>query len=139
MPKIKITKKLNLPQLIEWAWDNADKVQSESFISNVGDISGNYSTVHFTVDGCGFRTDGVTNKDTFTVEVEEGITEDTKLYLIERYISSYENLKYRYIPHQNKSINSILENNQPHIKATHFYTEVNDELVLIWRDGKLVE
>lgn len=79
MPTIKRKVEMNLPQLIEWAWDNFDKVEGKNFKSNVKDVFGNYSTIHFSVDGYGFRTEGVLNNDTFTVEVEEVITEDTVL------------------------------------------------------------
>ncbi|OEK70842.1 hypothetical protein [Staphylococcus equorum] len=68
--KIKRKVEMNLPQLIEWAWDNDDatgvRFQSDGFVTTVyfgknGDVS---------VEDC--------SKDArFTVEVEEEITEDT--------------------------------------------------------------
>lgn len=128
--KIKTKKQLNLPQFIEWAWENLDKVQSESFISNVSDIFGNYSTVHFSVDGYGFRTDGVANDDTFTVEVEEEITEDTEFKEliclgVDGKYCSYGNL-------------CVLDFDKDRVRAIYI---PNDDLTmtLIWRNGKLVE
>lgn len=139
MTTIKRKVEMNLPQLIEWAWDNIDEVQSEIFISNVSDFFGNYSTVCFSVDGYGFKTDSVSHKDTFTVEGEEEITEDMEFHhTVERFISRYVN-KYRYATHNNKSIKDILNNRPPHVETTHIYAEVDKELVLIWRDGRLVE
>ena len=49
MPTIKTKKEMNLPQLIEWGWDNKDKVQGKNFKSNVKDVFGNYSIVQFSV------------------------------------------------------------------------------------------
>lgn len=70
MMKIKRKVQKNLPQLIEWAWGNDDatgvRFQSDGFVTTVyfgknGDVS---------VEDC-------SKKETFTVEVEEEITEDT--------------------------------------------------------------
>ena len=131
MALVKVKKEMNLAQLIEWAWDND--------IRNKGFESERTSRAYFDYDGYLSCTRAMEPTDTFTVEVEEEITEYTKLYLVERYISSYEDYKLKYKSHQNKSINSVLKNNMPHIKTTHFYTEVNNELILIWKNGKLVE
>ena len=68
--KIKTKKQLNLPQLIEWAWGNdvrnrnirADQDISAVFINQFGDV---------------YTTDDVERDSTFTVEIEEEITEDT--------------------------------------------------------------
>ncbi|MBN4910159.1 hypothetical protein IDG46_09270 [Staphylococcus sp. EG-SA-13] len=79
MPTIKTKKEMNLPQLIEWGWDNKDKVQGKNFKSNVKDVFGNYSIVQFSVDSYGFKTGGVARNDTFTIELEEEITEDTEI------------------------------------------------------------
>lgn len=79
--KIKTKKQLNLPQLIEWAWKN--NIENKEFRAK-----DNYTEVIFGDDGdfslgqMGF----VEEKDTFTVEVEEEITEDTRLdELVVRY------------------------------------------------------
>ncbi|VEV88660.1 hypothetical protein [Staphylococcus phage Stab23] len=88
MVKIKTKKQLNLPQLIEWAWKNIEQVEGKEFKSNVRDSFDNYSTVQFSVDGCGFKTQWVTNSDIFTVEVEKEIDEDTvipKMLVIGRF------------------------------------------------------
>ena len=130
MPTIKRKVEMNLPQLIEWAWDN--KIRSKTYRSLGG------AEIEFS-EGDVVRVYRTDSDDTFTVEVEEVVTEDTELYLVERYISSYEDFKLKYKSHQNRSIKSILENRSPHLKTTHFYTEVNNELVLIWKNGKLVE
>ena len=135
MPTIKRKVEMNLPHLIEWGFEN-DVTNTWYRASNVEEY---ISEVFFDTSGLPQFSNTVNKNDTFTVEVEEVVTEDTELYLVERYISSYEDFKLKYKSHQNRSIKSILENRSPHLKTTHFYTEVNNELVLIWKNGKMVE
>ncbi|WP_323705384.1 hypothetical protein [Mammaliicoccus sciuri] len=132
MPTIKTKKKMNLPQLIEWIWENeiedkrfiSDCVKGKVFVSKYGKIT----------TAC-----GIGKTDTFIVEIEEPITEDMKFqHTVERFISSYVN-GYRYATHENKSIKDILNNRPPHVETTHIYAEVENELILIWKNGKLVE
>lgn len=136
MALVKVKKEMNLAQLIEWGLKN--EITSKEYTCNNKD---GYKSVIFSTTGIvhlnSFQT--YLADDKYKVEVEEEITEYTKLYLVERYISSYEDSKLKYKSHQNKSINSVLKNNMPHIKTTHFYTEVNNELILIWKNGKLAE
>ena len=45
----------------------------------------------------------------------------------------------QYAGHDDKSINRVLFANPESVETTHFYIENdNQELVLIWRDGKLI-
>ena len=133
MPTIKRKVEMNLPQLIEWGWKNINKVQSEIFISNVSDFFGNYSTVHFSVDGYCFKTDSVSHKDTFTVEVEERIDEDTEITALVELSSRGllgKTTLYRY-----HSINDVIDN-----QSVAFYILNDDQTMdLIWKNGKLVE
>ena len=133
MPTIKRKVEMNLPQFIAWAVDN--HITGSFYANN----RVNAKRIRFEFGRIVSSHGELRSHDTFTVEVEEVVTEDTELYLVERYISSYEDFKLKYKSHQNKSIKSILENNQPHLKTTHFYTEVNNELKLIWKNGKMVE
>ncbi|MCD8843600.1 hypothetical protein [Staphylococcus gallinarum] len=79
--------------------------------------------------------DHVSLTETFTVEVEEEITEDTVIpKMLEMYRDATSNLGAEiYI---NQSINSVIENAE--VLTLHI---VNDDgtHTLIWRDGKLVE
>ncbi|MBA8777718.1 hypothetical protein HR081_12675, partial [Staphylococcus schleiferi subsp. coagulans] len=69
MMKIKFKKEMNLPQLIEWAWKN--NIKNEAFVASTGWI------VDFNFRGW-FKTSMVVGPDeTFAVEVEEEITEET--------------------------------------------------------------
>lgn len=133
MVKIKQKKTMNLPQLIEWAWEN--NVSDLSFRGH--DEEG--SVVYISINEKGeFTSDWrISKNDTFTVEVEEEITEDTELDLIERFIGSMGSVCYT---SHTMSINKCLKMAPDYINTTHFYIENDDrELVLIWRDGKLVE
>ncbi len=132
MVKIKTKKQLNLPQLIEWAWEN-NITNQELFCDGFKEKS-----VIFNLSGWAEFSDEFSYNphDTFTVEVEEEIDEDTKLDLIERFIGGMGSVCYT----SNKtSINESLRTAPSDIAITHFYIENDDrELILIWRDGKLV-
>ena len=139
--KTKTKKQLNLPQLIEWAWENPKQVERRTFKSDKRDSFGKNAEIYFTNCGHGFYTHRVTDKDTFTVEVEEEITEDTVFpKLVERWKHDGEGDEaFRYAGHDDKSINRVLFANPESVETTHFYIENdNQELVLIWRDGKLI-
>lgn len=72
MPTIKTKKEMNLPELIEWGWKN--EIKKRSFISNDDKVTANFE------DMGRFIADNFISSDvTFTVEVEEEITEDTVL------------------------------------------------------------
>lgn len=126
--KIKRKVQKNLPQLIEWALENG--------IKNTYYVSENRHIVTF--DENGFLENATLPLNAiFTVKVEEEITEDTELDLIERFIV---NNKTYYTNPQTMSINTCLGAAPDDIIITHFYIETdNRELILIWRDGKLVE
>lgn len=128
--KIKTKKKFTLPQLIEWAWDNDDatgvRFQSDSFVTTVyfgknGDVS---------VEDC-------SKKETFTVEVEEEITEDMVFNNLIHIYKDPENSVYT-SSHENISINDI--KSEDYLKTTGVYI-VNEDLTLtlIWYNGKLIK
>lgn len=123
--KIKTKKQLNLPQLIEWAMKN--DMHERSFC---GDRYGD--AVHFD-ENEDILCDHVSSTETFTVEVEEEITEDTaldKLY--------HTTTLSRIVESGCSTIKSTLEHST--VEPIAFYM-LNDDLTmtLIWRDGKLVE
>lgn len=73
MVTIKTKKKMNLPELIEWGWEN--EIEKRSFKSNDGRVIANFE------DMGRFIADSFISSDvTFIVEVEEEITEDTKIH-----------------------------------------------------------
>ncbi|ATH60398.1 hypothetical protein BJG89_08955 [Staphylococcus nepalensis] len=129
MVKIKQKKTMNLPQLIEWGFNNPNLVKGKLFLTKEHDEYSPY--VQFSVDGYGVRTSqSISNDDTFKVEVEEEITEDT---VIDEMLTIYKNG----VTHitNDKSLNYLDKTN---LKSA--YTMGDDlRLILIWRDGKLVE
>ena len=128
MPTIKRKVEMNLPQLIEWGWENVDKVEGKKFKSNVKDVFGNYSIVQFSFEGYLFKTDGVGHKDTFTVEVEESITENTEFELMIEIADGYQYLCER------ESVEAWKDEG-----SKEFHAYIDGEFKLIWKNGRLVE
>ncbi|MDW4402009.1 hypothetical protein QI045_00485 [Staphylococcus saprophyticus] len=126
--KIKRKVQKNLPQLIEWVIENKKfNTMFNSDKCNIVLVS-DRGTIEFT---------GLFYDDTFTVEVEEEITEDTELDLIERFVGA---MGYSCYTTHRMTIKDCLRRSPEKCTTTHFYIENdNRELVLIWRDGKLVE
>ena len=132
--KIKRKVQKTLPQLIEWAIDN--DIKHRVFVSNPN-LDGVTYKLGFDITGDLYFEEPLTPTLLFTVEVEEEVTEDTELDLVERFI--VDNGTY-YINPQEMSINTCLGAAHDDIIVTHFYIENDErELVLIWCDGKLVE
>ncbi|VEV89480.1 hypothetical protein [Staphylococcus phage Stab22] len=85
MVKIKTKKQLNLPQLIEWAWDNDIR---DRVFKTPKDKRGVFYEVSFSEEGTFYADDELRHDDTFTIEVEEEITENTvipKMLVIGRF------------------------------------------------------
>lgn len=125
--KIKQKKQLNLPQLIEYAWEN-DITNKEFPCDGFED-----KTVIFNGIGWSEFSDEYSyNKtDFFTVEEEINIKEDTRL---DELVVRYRNGNI-YI-FQQERINDFKGNSN----IIAFYIPNDDlTLTLIWRDGKLVE
>ena len=142
--KIKKQKPLNLPQLIEWGFNNPNLVKGKLFLTKEHDEYSPY--VQFSVDGYGVRTSqSISNDDTFTVEVEEEFTEDT---VIPKLLTTFETInvknKVRYQRvriDENYPIKLMLNKAEEHREPVETLHVVNDDgtHTLIWRDGKLVE
>ena len=129
MVKIKQKKQLNLPQLIEWLLKSGYRNYTAN--SNMGNIVtlSRYGAIQFSL-GTFFP------EETFTVEVEEEITEDTELpKILEVYQDATSNIG-AYI-HINRTINSVIEDAE--VITLHI---INDDgtHTLIWTHDKgLVE
>lgn len=121
--KIKTKKQLNLPQLIEWGFENCvtgniysnDRFEAKKIRFEVGVVTSMYGDIH--------------KDDTFTVEVEEEITEDTKF---EHMIEITEDDLH--ITWQNTKIDWEKDG-----QSKEFHAYIDGEFKCIWRDGKLVE
>lgn len=133
MVKIKTKKEMNLPQLIEWGLKN--EITSKEYTCNNKD---GYKSVIFSTTGTVHlnRFQTYLADDKYKVEVDEPITENTVFdKLISRYV--FLSSKPSYAHAINVSIKEVIEDRK---KATHIYFENEDnELQLIWKNGKLVE
>ena len=128
MPTIKRKVEMNLPQLIEWAWDN--HITGSFYANN----RVNAKKIRFEFGRIVSSQGELRSHDTFTVEVEEQVDENTELTalveLSSRGLLGNTRL-YRY-----HSINDVIDN-----QSVAFYI-LNDDLTLtlIWTKEKgLVE
>ena len=129
MPTIKRKVEMNLPQLIEWGFEN-DVTNTWYRASNVEEY---ISEVFFDATGLPQFSNTVNKNDTFTVEVEEPITEDT---VIDNLIEINELIDFKKEGllggvrlYKNSSINQV-END----KSVAYYIMNDDlEMTLIWK------
>lgn len=144
--KIKTKKTMNLPQLIEWAFNNPKEVESKIFESDNIDYFSNTAHVQFSNDGYGVRMDSsVTVDDTFTVTTEEEITEDTeipKLMTTFKKTTLEGGIGYQRVRiDENYPIKLMLNRAESHGEPVEALHIVNDDSThtLLWYDGKMVE
>lgn len=138
MVKIKRKVEMTLPELIEWGFKN--EIKNIEFVSNFFEKK----SVIFNLSGWAEFSDeyAYLPEDTFTVEVEEEITEETELSKFLE-IFAYKNLGYgdeNSLIEENKSIKEILEENEERSLITKVIHLVNNDgtHTLIWKDGELV-
>ena len=135
MVKIKQTKQLNLPQLIEWGWNNPSSSRRKRFYSKDEKIGIIKHLVHFNEFGYA----EIENRyclepaDTFTVEVEEEITEDTPLSMIIECDEDSSFWVFKEITLKEMHESKCLK------ETTKYYKDEDEKMYLIWRNGKLVE
>lgn len=127
MVKIKTKKKLTLPELIKWACVNG--ITNKRYVGNKG------GEVYF--DGLRrFRTSGeVYPEETFKVEVEEEITEDTKIAnLVQVYKEDNNTFVSAWTGDTIKEITALTKRNG--CSSIAFYM-LNDDMTLslIWKEG----
>ncbi|UOC12414.1 hypothetical protein [Staphylococcus agnetis] len=133
MVKIKVKKEMNLPELIQWGWKNGK--EHRIFYGSEG------GEVHFNDDSWVTIETAVEPDETFTVEVEEEVKEETE---IPRLVEVYKTLRgdVSSAAYSNKSINYILDANERYQNqpSKAFYM-LNDDytMTLIWKDGEMVE
>lgn len=138
MVKIKQKKQLNLPQLIEWLLKSGHRDYiASSDMGNTVTLS-RYGAIQFS-PGIFFP------EDTFTVEAEEEITEDTMVpKLMTTFKKTYleGGIGYQRVRiDENYPIKLMLNKAEAHGEPIETLHIVNDDgtHTLIWRDGKLVE
>ncbi|WP_226385977.1 hypothetical protein [Staphylococcus sp. Marseille-Q1834] len=135
MTKIKRKVEMTLPELIEWAWEN--EVSDKAFYSNLDGGS-----VYFDkIQNLSIEYEIAIN-ETFTVEVEEDITEETQIYRLLELRDSFKfkdggwkdlNILKSYI-YSNRSISEV---KNEHSVAIYI---LNDDMTitLLWKDGAMV-
>ena len=142
MVKIKTTKQLNLPQLIEYAWDN--NVKNERYRCSDSNPY-EYVWINENSDVELDEDMSISKNDLFTVEVEEEITEDTvipKLMTTFRKTCSNDDFGYQRVRiDEDFSIKLMLDKTEAHSEPVETLHTVNDDgtHTLIWRDGRLIE
>lgn len=121
MVKIKRKVEMTLPELIEWAWKN--DVNSRRFKSSKNTV------VTFSEYG-GFVTSikYVFKDETFTVEVEEEITENTKIPEMLEIFQDNNGTQWF-----GDSIEQVKDD-----FSREFWLKDGDTMTLIWKDGELV-
>lgn len=122
MVRVKMRKEMILPELIQWGWKNG--ITEKAFYSNLDGGS-----VYFDkVQNVSVEHETAIN-ETFTVEVEEDISEDTK---IEKIVELSDNAPFIY--YYNRSIQELKDD-----FSKAFYI-LNDDMTmtLIWKDGELL-
>ncbi|KFE41952.1 hypothetical protein [Staphylococcus agnetis] len=132
MVKIKTKREMTLPELIQWGWKNGE--EHRIFY---GSKDGEFC---FHDDSWVTIETAVEPGETFTVEVEEEITEDTVIpMLIE--VTEYNDDTTVFL-NENKSIKTVLDDFLDDLlydpKA---FCILNDDytMTLIWRNGEMVE
>lgn len=123
--KIKTKKQLNLPQLIEWAMKN--KIKGKMFLTESAYCVGfdKHGFIYFN------STNTMPLDHTFTVEVEEEVTEDT---VIPKVLIVFKNESTEFI--EGLSIEDIYKSSVDSI----YYVKKDKTMTLIWTHDKgLVE
>ena len=122
MPTIKRKVEMNLPQLIEWVKEN--EKFGQKFTSN----NYNYGCVHVDDDGV-MEFVGKFHGDTFTVEVDKSITENTVFELMIEIIDGSPNCLW-----ERASVKDWKDED-----SKEFHAYIDGEFKLIWKNGKMVE
>ncbi|MDK7299528.1 hypothetical protein [Staphylococcus hominis] len=121
MVKVKVEKKMNLLELIEWAWKN--DVKEKAFYSNIDGGS-----VYFDMVQTVSVEHSIVKSETFTVEVEEDLTEGTKIpEMLEIFQDNYSAQWF------GNSIDQVKDD-----LSREFWLKDGDTMTLIWKDGELV-
>ena len=136
MVKIKREVEMTLPELIEWGLENG--IKNKKFTSN------RLSSKHVDFDsngGVGFS--GFYSyllEDTFTVEIEEEVTEDTILPKCLEISFDRKSGRDIAVVYENHSVKQLTDRNPEHLLDIRTIHLVNDDgtVKLIWKNGELV-
>ncbi|MCM3118972.1 hypothetical protein HSZ48_05510 [Staphylococcus saprophyticus] len=132
MVKIKQKKQLNLPQLIEWAWEN--NVKNERYRCSDSNPY-EYVWINENSDVELDEDMSISKNDTFTVEAEEVVDEDTVFEEILLIVNNGLGIEV----YSNYSINDVLSNNEGYYEETVMLILKPDPEVIWTREKGLVE
>ncbi|MBC3067133.1 hypothetical protein H7866_05320 [Staphylococcus hominis] len=121
MVKIKRKVEMTLPELIEWAWKN--DVKEKAFYSNIDGGS-----VYFDMVQTVSVEHSIGKDETFAVEVEEELTEGTKIPEMLEIFQDNDGTQWF-----GNSIEQVKDD-----FSREFWLKDGDTMTLIWKDGKLV-
>lgn len=131
MTKIKVKKQMNLPELLAWGMTTPNYEMEEEYSNE--NVSVYFNDIGEPRIECKYRF--IPSHETFTVETEEEIDEDTVLPVL---VMTYQNAsdKIRVTSWENTSIKSVEKNH----KALAYHL-LNDDgtMTLIWKDGKTID
>lgn len=136
MVKIKRKVEMTLPELIEWGFKNG--IKNKEFVSNFFEKK----SVIFNLSGWAEFSDeyAYLPEDTFTVEVEEEITKETKLPKFLEISFDRKSGRDFAVVREKESIKNIVDKNIEHFIDTRTIHLFDDEgtHTLIWKYGELV-
>ena len=121
MVKIKRKVEMTLPELIEWTWKN--DVKEKAFYSNLDGGS-----VYFDMVQTVSVEHSIGKDETFTVEVEEELTEGTKIPEMLEIFQDNDGTQWF-----GNSIEQVKDD-----FSREFWLKDGDTMKLIWKDGELV-
>lgn len=132
MVKMKVKKEMTLPELIKWSW--------KSRVTYTTYTSSEDGEVYFDGYG-GFATNtDIEPEETFEVEVEQEITEDTVIPKLAHYY--VQNGMSLIVTRSQKSISEVLKINtkgEGFINLAFYIVNEDLSMTLIWKDGEMVE
>ncbi|HEB2245072.1 TPA: hypothetical protein RY790_000566 [Staphylococcus aureus] len=134
--KIKVEKEMKIDELIKWARENPELSFGRKYYTT---DKNDENFIYFGVfKNCFKISDFILVNATFSVKVEEEITEETKF---DRLLEVYEIQEgvYKSALHKGISLNERFEDDN--IFPTKAFYILNDDLTmtLIWKDGELVK
>lgn len=133
MVKVKRKVKMTLPELIEWGFRNG--IKNKEFVSNFFEKK----SVIFNLSGCA-EVSGeyfYSPQDTYTVEIEEEVAEDTKIDSLVEIVINDKNIPHTSVFY-NTSINERLSITR--YRPQVFYMLNDDSTITrIWENGRLVD
>lgn len=128
---IKRTKQLRLDELIKYAWENSVN-EKRVFLGNHGQRVVFDNVGGFYPSGYAYSPDS-----TFTVEIEEEITEDTEFSGVQEVYLDIEEQKIRVEIYFGKTtIEEVLNNNDDNTKSLQIHALINGKRELIWKREK---